>query len=126
MSIKTFYHHYLILVLILITANTYCQNLESENDTTTQVPFFTQDFLSGYRAGVKLVSAPFSFDEEDWLITGSVMTAITIAYLLDKDDRSFWQKNHSTTLDRTADVGKFYGEITNAAIISGSLYLGGK
>ncbi len=126
MNKKIFSHYYFILVLILITANSYAQNSEVVRDTTSDVPTFTQDILSGYHTGIKIVSAPFSFDGKDWLIAGSVLTATTLAYFIDEDSRSFWQRNQNGTLDNISKVGKAYGEISYAAILSGSLYLGGK
>ena len=126
MNNKIFHLNYFIFVLILISSNTYGQNSELKKDTTIQVPTFTEDFLSGYHTGIKIVSAPFSFDQKDWIITGSVLSATALAYLIDEDSRSFWQRNHNSTLDNISKVGKAYGEVSYAAILSGSLYLGGK
>lgn len=126
MNNKIFHLNYFIFVLILISSNTYGQNSELKKDTTIQVPTITEDFLSGYHTGIKIVSAPFSFDQKDWIITGSVLSATALAYLIDEDSRSFWQRNHNSTLDNISKVGKAYGEVSYAAILSGSLYLGGK
>lgn len=112
--------------MILITANTFAQNSEVIKDTTSEVPTFTQDLLSVYHTGVKIVEAPFSFDGKDWIITGSILSASALAYLIDEDSRSFWQRNQNSTLDNISKAGKAYGEISYATILSGTLYLGGK
>lgn len=126
MKQKIIYKHYLILILILLYVNTYCQNSESLQDTTSQVPTFKQDISSFYRTGIKIISAPFHFDGKDWIITGSVLSVTALTYLIDEDSRSFWQRNQNSTLDNISKVGKAYGEISYAAILSGSIYLCGK
>lgn len=118
----------LIVILFLTTFQSiiFSQSVSSEIDSSKQVPTIEQDFLSGYHTGIKIVSAPFHFDEKDWIITGSVVSATALAYLIDEDSRSFWKRNQNRTLDGISKVGKAYGEVSYAAILSGSLYLGGK
>uniref|UniRef100_A0A7V2ZLB7 Phosphatase PAP2 family protein n=1 Tax=Ignavibacterium album TaxID=591197 RepID=A0A7V2ZLB7_9BACT len=119
-------YHFVLLILLLFSFNSYAQNTEVIKDSAIGVPSFSEDFLSGYHTGIKIVSAPFKFDEKDWIITGSVLSASALAYLLDEDSRSFWKRNQNKTLDEISKVAKAYGEISYAAIFSGSLYLGGK
>jgi membrane-associated phospholipid phosphatase len=126
MNRRIFKNYFFLFVAFLITTDAFAQNTELIKDTTSDVPTITQDFLSGYHTGIKIVAAPFSFDEKDWIITGSILSATTLAYLVDKDSRSFWQRNQNSTLDNISKVGKAYGEISYAAVLSGSLYLGGK
>lgn len=126
MNNKILKNYFFSLSVFLITGYSCAQNTTVINDTTSDVPTFTQDFLSGYHTGIKIISAPFSFDKEDWLITGSVLSATALTYLIDTDSRLFWLRNQNTALDNISKIGKAYGEITYAAILSGSVYLGGK
>lgn len=126
MNKNIFEYYYFFLILFLFSANSYSQNTELIKDNTKGVPTLTEDFISEYHTGIKIVSAPFSFDENDWIITGSVLSSITLAYLIDNYSRSFWKRNHNSTLDNISIVGKAYGEVSYAAILSGSFYLGGK
>lgn len=120
------YKFIVILFLTTFQSIIFSQSASSEIDSSKQVPTIEQDFLSGYHTGIKIVSAPFHFDEKDWIITGSVVSATALAYLIDEDSRSFWKRNQNKTLDGISKVGKAYGEVSYAAILSGSLYLGGK
>ncbi len=115
-----------ILIILSFSAILYAQNESLEIDSSNHAPSIKEDFLSGYHTGIKIISSPFHFDEKDWIITGSVISATALAYLIDEDSRSFWKRNQNGTLDGISKVGKAYGEISYAAIFSGSLYLGGK
>lgn len=126
MNKKLYKNYFLLLVVFFIATNSFAQNTELIKDNNAEVPTITQDFLSGYHTGIKIISAPFSFDHEDWIVTGSVLSATALAYLIDDDSRSFWLRNQNSTLDNISKVGKTYGEISYAAVLSGSIYLCGK
>lgn len=116
----------ILLTIFLFSSLLFPQNQNPVADSSDSVPTIKQDIVSGYHTGIKIISAPFHFDEKDWIITGSVISATALAYLIDEDSRSFWKRNQNSTLDDISKVGKAYGEISYAAILSGSLYLGGK
>lgn len=119
----------IILILVFLNLSSILTNAQSSftsADSISQVPSFMQDVESGYNTGIKIVTAPFSFDTKDWIITGAVLSTTALAYLVDKDNREFWARNHNKSLDGIGKVGEFYGEIRNAAIFSGAIYLGGK
>ncbi|HCY77129.1 MAG TPA: PA-phosphatase [Ignavibacteriales bacterium] len=126
MRSKNFSIIFISIILYISSVITFAQNNFTPVDSTKQVPSFIQDFESGYNTGIKIVTAPLSFDTKDWVITGAVLTTTTLAYLLDKSNREFWARNQSKSLDKITKVGEFYGEIKNAAIFSGTIYLGGK
>lgn len=126
LPIQNYYNKLFILIFFAFSGIIIPQDGLSVKDSSSQVPSFEQDFLSGYNTGIQIVSSPFHFDEKDWIITGSVISATALAYLIDEDSRSFWKRNQNKTLDGISKVAKAYGEISYAAIFSGSVYLGGK
>lgn len=95
-------------------------------DTSNNIPSIHNDITSVYNTGVRLLSAPSDFNKNDWITLGSVTALTSAAFLIDKENRDFWQRNRTKTLDDISEVGRVYGEISYAAILSASLYLGGK
>ncbi|MFN3694886.1 MAG: phosphatase PAP2 family protein [Ignavibacterium sp.] len=56
----------------------------------------------------------------------SIIALTGSSTFLDQDNRDFWLNNRSETLDDISTVGRLYGEISYAGILSGTLYFGGK
>ncbi len=116
--------NYLIVVLFSIT---YLLNAQikdvKENKNLNQI--VECDIGSFYHTGMKVFTSPFSYDKNDWIITGSVISATAIAFAIDNKERTFWKMNQSKTLDNVSSVGHFYGGIQNAAILGALFYIGG-
>ncbi|MEJ5261570.1 MAG: phosphatase PAP2 family protein [Ignavibacterium sp.] len=112
------------IFLFFINQQVFSQN--SDVDSSNNIPSFHDDISSLYNTGVRLLSAPSDFNKNDWITFGSVTALTSAAFLIDKENREFWQRNRTKTLDDISEVGRLYGEISYAAILSGSLYLGGK
>lgn len=83
------------------------------------------DIGSFYHTGLKVFASPLSFDKNDWIIDGSVISTTAMAFIIDNNERTFWKMNQSKTLDNVSSVGHFYGGIQNAAILGALLYVGG-
>ncbi len=83
------------------------------------------DIGSFYNNGIKVFTAPIYFQSKDWIVTGSVVSATAISFLIDKKERTFWAANQNKTLNNISSVGHVYGGIQNAVIFGAALYAGG-
>lgn len=118
--------YFFLLLTFFANQNLYSQNLSNCTDSLNTISSFEDDITSVYFTGRKLISAPTEFDKTDWITLGSVVALTSTAFLLDDENRNFWKKNKNNISDKISEVGRIYGEISYAAILSGSLYLGGK
>lgn len=118
--------YFCFLFLFIFNTGLFPQTIEANSDSSNIIPSFKDDINSVYNTGVRLISAPSDFDRKDWIAFGSVAALTSAAFIFDKENREFWQRNKTKTLDNISEVGRIYGEISYAAILSGSLYLGGK
>ncbi len=116
--------NYLIIVLFSITylLNAQVENVKEDKNISHIVE---SDISSFYHTGLMIFSSPLSFDKNDWVIAGSVISTTAIAFVIDNKERTFWKMNQSKTLDNVSSVGHFYGGIQNAAIFGALLYVGG-
>ncbi|WP_337871985.1 phosphatase PAP2 family protein [Ignavibacterium sp.] len=114
------------IFLFFINQLVFSQSSDVNADSSTNIPSFQDDITSVFNTGVRLLSAPSDFNKNDWITFGSVTALTSTAFLIDRENREFWQRNRTKTLDDVSEVGRIYGEISYAAILSGSLYLGGK
>lgn len=114
-----------VILLFIINPNLLFAQETNANKDKNLFHIAGEDFTAFYKTGAKVFTAPLHFTEKDWIITGSVVSATALGFLIDKNERTFWQDNRSKTLNHISDVGYFYGDIKNAAIISGAIYLGG-
>lgn len=118
--------YFCFLLLLIFNTGLFPQTIEVNSDSSNKIPSFKDDVNSFYNTGVKLISAPSDFDRKDWITFGSVAALTSAAFIFDEGNREFWQRNKTKTLNDISEVGRIYGEISYAAILSGSLYLGGK
>mgnify|MGYP000114958289 FL=1 len=114
------------LFLFIFNSGLFSQTVETNSDSSDTIPSFKDDLTSVYNTGVRLFSAPSDFNRKDWITLGSVAALTSVAFIIDQENREFWQRNKTKTLDDISEVGRIYGEISYAAILSGSLYFGGK
>lgn len=106
------------------------EDIFAQADTTVQNdhrPFelIKSDFNTAVDDGVRLAKAPFHFEAKDWLILGGVATTTALAFTVDEDVRDFMHRNRTDFLDKYTVVGRQYGEVLTAGIISGAIYFGG-
>lgn len=118
--------YFCFIFVLILESNLFSQNVEASSDSSNIVPSLKDDFTSVYNTGERLISSPSNFNRKDWITLGSVTALTSAAFILDQENREFWQRHRTKTLDDIAEVGRIYGEISYAAILSGSLYLGGK
>lgn len=118
--------YFCFLLFFTLNFSSFAQILEADSDSSIKIPSFKDDITSVYNTGVRLISAPSDFDKKDWITFGSVAALTSAGFFFDKENREFWQRNKTKTLNDISEVGRIYGEISYAAILSGSLYLGGK
>lgn len=118
--------YFCFLFIFIFNSGLFSQTIEANSDSSNIIPSFRDDVTSVYNTGVRLISAPSDFDRKDWITLGSVAVLTSAAFFFDKENREFWQRNKTKTLNDISEVGRIYGEISYAAILSGSLYLGGK
>lgn len=116
----------LLISIILVNVTTLSQVTDSTSNHSENLPSFCDDINSVCITGIKLINAPISFDADDWIKVGSVAALTGTAFLFDDEINKFWMRNKSNAADKISEVGRVYGEITYAALFSGSLYLGGK
>lgn len=103
----------------------YAQNNSEAQDNKKPLELIKSDFNTAVDDGVKLAKAPFHFESHDWLTLGGVVGTTALAFTVDEDVRSFMQRNHTSFLDKYTVIGRQYGEVVNAGILSGVIYLGG-
>lgn len=118
--------YFCFLFVFVFNSGLFSQTIDSKSDPSNTIPSFKDDITSAYNTGVRLISAPSDFDIKDWITLGSVAALTSAGFFFDKENREFWQRNKTKTLNDISEVGRIYGEISYAAILSGSLYLGGK
>ncbi|WP_304130645.1 phosphatase PAP2 family protein [Ignavibacterium album] len=114
----------LLSVLLFFNITIYSQN--TDTISTQDFPSFNHDLNSFFNTGKYILSAPSRFDNNDWITVGSIAALTGSAFLIDNELNKFWLKNKTEGLDRVSEIGRVYGEISFAAVFSGSLYLGGK
>lgn len=118
--------YFCFLFVFVFNSGLFSQTIDAKSDPSNTIPSFKDDITSAYNIGVRLISAPSDFDIKDWITLGSVAALTSAGFFFDKENREFWQRNKTKTLNDISEVGRIYGEISYAAILSGSLYLGGK
>lgn len=118
--------YFCFLFLFIFNPGLFSQIVEANSDSSNIIHSFKDDVTSVYNTGVRLISAPSDFDRKDWITLGSVAALTSAAFIFDEGNREFWQRNKTKTLDDISELGRIYGEISYAAILSGSLFLGGK
>lgn len=103
----------------------YAQNSTEAPDNKKPLELIKSDFNTAVDDGVRLAKAPFHFEGHDWLTFGAVVGTTALAFTVDEDVRDFMQRNHTDFLDKYTVIGRQYGEVVNAGILSGVIYLGG-
>ncbi len=83
------------------------------------------DGNSFYNTSLNLITSPFHFDNEDFITTGIIIGATALSFTLDNPVRNNIRKIQNSTLDKTANLGSYFGNGIYAAGLSGILYLGG-
>ncbi len=119
----------LLLIIFAFLLNTFSAQAQSKKPAYSTDSFFPsvyKDIKIGLSDGGRLVSAPFSFTEKDWLITSGIIGGTALAFLADKSIRSDLQKHHSKGLDNFTEAGRYYGNGIYPALLGGIIYLGGK
>lgn len=122
---------FLFLVFVLLNHNSVAQvkNLSANQkqiSADSSVTSLWDDIDIGLNTGYKIFSSPAKFKSEDWIYAGSALAATGITVLIDNDIRNNFKNNHSTVLDKVAEVGHNYGNAAYAVAFSGTIYLGGK
>ncbi len=113
--------------LLFISSTTiYCQNTNIVQNQSESFPSINDDLKSFFHTGEKLFNAPGRFDKKDWITLTSIIALTGSSTFLDQDNRDLWLNTRCETLDDISTVGRLYGEISYAGILSGTLYLGGK
>ncbi|MGE5431658.1 MAG: phosphatase PAP2 family protein [Syntrophomonadaceae bacterium] len=103
----------------------FAQTNTSDADSKKPLELIKSDFNTAVDDGVKLAKAPFHFEGNDWLTLGAVAGTTALAFSVDEDMRDFMKRNHTDFLDRYTVVGRQYGEVLTAGLISGAVYFGG-
>jgi hypothetical protein len=103
----------------------FAQTNTSGENTKKPLELIKSDFNTAVDDGLKLTKAPFHFDGSDWLTFGGVVGTTALAFTVDEDVRDFMHRNHTDFLDKYTVVGRQYGEVVTAGLISGVVYLGG-
>ncbi|MGQ9799974.1 MAG: phosphatase PAP2 family protein [Ignavibacterium sp.] len=118
--------YFCFLFISIFNSDLFSQTIDANSNSSNIIPPFKDDVNSIYNTGIRLILAPSNFDRKDWITLGSVAALTSAGFFFDNENREFWQRNKTKTLNDISEVGRIYGEISYAAIFSGSLYLGGK
>ena len=116
-----FFLQLLILLLQFQIMNASAQGDESPGMDQR----FVSDVKDAFNGSVHVVSRPFSWQGNDWLNFGYVVTGAAVLSLVDKEVRNIFQRNQSKTADSFANIGEVYGEPLTLVLITGGIYLFG-
>ena len=83
------------------------------------------DAKTAWHDGVDIFTAPFHFEQSQWIETGLILGGTVALSALDRSDRSVALHNQSTFADNLFTVGRDYGVGTYGLAFSGGLYAGG-
>lgn len=113
-------------IIVFLIISSYGQNSNLTEVNSENFPSLNDDLKSFFHTGEKLFNAPGKFDKKDWITLTSIIALTSSSTFLDQNNRDLWLNYKSETLDDISTVGRLYGEISYAGILSGTLYLGGK
>jgi membrane-associated phospholipid phosphatase len=103
----------------------FAQTTAAADTQKKPLELIKSDFNTAVDDGLKLAKAPFHFEEKDWLTLGAVMGTTALAFTVDEDVRDFMHRNRTDFLDKYTVVGRQYGEVLTAGLLSGAVYFGG-
>lgn len=72
-----------------------------------------------------IIAKPFNWDSQDLLTFGGIVAATTVSIFADRSIKNFANENGQYKDSFPFKLGKFYGEVYPAAILTGGSYLGG-
>jgi membrane-associated phospholipid phosphatase len=114
----------LFLIFFIAVPTIYAQE-DSIKENKNIFHVVREDVASFYRTGINVFTSPLSFSKKEWIVSGCVISATAVTFLVDDKCRSFWGRNQSKSLSKISDVGYFYGNIENVVLIAASIYFGG-
>jgi membrane-associated phospholipid phosphatase len=89
--------------------------------TPSNVSILSTDYLLSYPENAwRIISAPYNFDTNDWLVAGGVAATTSLLLLADKEINDTWRDDiRSGTLDDFLDIMEYFGD--SKFIVFGSL-----
>lgn len=106
------------LVLFAIAANLFGQSSHSSSIAMR----FGKDISHAGKGIVRTLASPFRWQAGDWAKFGVVVGGTAALFLVDNEVHDFFLRNQSSTADKLADAGIWYGEPMTIVTITGIYY----
>jgi membrane-associated phospholipid phosphatase len=103
-----------LIILTFLSSDIYSQNLDT---------IYT-DTYSFLNTGKNIITAPLSFDTEDFIKLGGVIIAVSGAFLLDNEVKHIANQNINDFNNHFFDIDRYY-YVPAGMVISGGVYLYG-
>lgn len=123
---KTKFLQFFIISCIFNLCPLHAQSNMPADSTLAFFPGVYRDIKTGLSDGVKLITAPASFDQKDWIITAGIIGGTALSFLADTNIRNGIHNHHTKGMNNFTDIGKYYGNGLYPAILGGLIYFSGK
>jgi len=119
---------YISILLIIWSLPLHAQNNNSDstdsyfdsriNEVGNQIYYSLDD-------GVRLFNSIADFDKKDWIYTSAFLAGTAASFLLDTEIKDVAARNQNSTMNSITDIGKIYGNVVFAALLSAGLFTTG-
>ena len=107
------------LALLAVTTNLYGQSSGSSSIGMR----FGKDISHAGKGAVRTLASPFRWQAGDWAKFGVIIGGTAALFLVDEEVHNFFLRNQSSTADKFADAGIWYGEPITVVTITGIYYV---